>query len=121
MCAVYNMREESQVYVKDSCFLNNDFTGEGTVTVQSASSVIDANGNFVSEDDGLRCPLLAIVGGSCEEATAGEDLCTSLEADSPDRRSGSKSLTSEVSSAANSLLYSRIGQMFLGLLILQCN
>jgi len=96
------MREGSQLLVKDSCFLGNDFYGQGTVPVQGSASVIDANGNYVSEDDNLRCPFLAVGMDGCEEATETIDLCAALEAAAPERRkrSGGKAVGAAASAAA---------------------
>ena len=64
--------------------------------------MIDANGNYVSEDDNLRCPFLAVGTDDCEEATKTIDLCAALEAAAPERRkrSGSKAVGAVASAAA---------------------
>ena len=110
------MREESNLLVKDSCFLDNDFTGQGTITVQTENSVVDANGNFVSEDDDLRCPLVAVVdSGDCEEATATGDLCVALQEAAPERRrrSGVKAAATDSAASAGSVTNGAVVCLFL--------
>ena len=109
------MREESSLLVKDSCFLDNDFTGQGTITVQSSASV---SGNYVSEDDDLRCNFLASGTDDCTEATATSDLCVALEEAAPERRqrSGNKAAV-PVSAAPPAAVRGAISCFFLSLLM----
>jgi len=79
------MQSGSTVQVTNSCFLDNDFTGQGTIMVQSSASAIDVTGNYVSGDANLRCPLLAVGADECEDATQSLDLCEALEAAAPER------------------------------------
>ena len=51
--------------VVDSCFIDNDFVGKGTIVMESStSSHFNESNNYGTPDDGLTCSF-ASVGESC--------------------------------------------------------
>ena len=58
------MVEGSTLSLKDNCFIDNNFVGEGVAIVQRESDLLLAEGNYVSKDDNLQCPFVAVESAS---------------------------------------------------------
>jgi hypothetical protein len=47
--------------VTNSCFLDNNLVGEGSILLASAAILMENTGTFASKDDGLNCAFAAVV------------------------------------------------------------
>jgi len=61
------------ISVKNSCFVDNDFVGEGAVIVQQEEDIIESSGNYGTFDDGLKCQFISIGGTTCRDYDS--DVC----------------------------------------------
>jgi len=59
--------------VKNSCFVDNDFVGEGAVIVQQEEDILESSGNYGTFDDDLKCQFISIIGTNCRDYDS--DVC----------------------------------------------
>lgn len=103
------MREASTLSVTNTCFQDNAFLGQGTITVPGPAGIGDITGNFASTDQSdLRCPFLAIGEEECVEATATSDLCDNLQAEAGERQKRASSQTKPKFTASAGFSASRL-------------
>jgi hypothetical protein len=84
----------STLILADTCFVNNNFVGEGTVVVVDKGAYI-GSGNYGTMDDGLTCQFVNL-NGTCVEydskTCVPDPSLTGSESPSPSGTSGSSSL-----------------------------
>ena len=51
----------------DNCFIDNNFIGEGTVLLASASDLVESSGNYGTKDDSISCQYVHIGTGDAFE------------------------------------------------------
>jgi hypothetical protein len=66
--------EGSSLSLTGSCFMNNNFVGEGLIQVDNEDDLVAVSNNFATEDDGIGCQFIAVLSPdetySCIEADA---------------------------------------------------
>ena len=89
------MAEGATLALSDSCFVNNDLVGAGTVILQRQEDLVLSSGNFGTFDNGVDCKFMSI-GGVCrdyESASCKADPTLSSlsaeESDGPEETSAS--------------------------------